>query len=148
MAGRIVLPRLTLDRRRDWRERMASLMHSRAAAPFQWGVNDCLMFAADAVVACTGTDPAAELRGTYSDAMTARRMLEALGGTASICDDLFERFQATGLARLGDVGLMAMPNGREVAIVCGGNSWHAPAEEGGLAGYPFDAVQVAWRVGR
>ncbi len=60
--------------------------------PFTWGSHDCCLFAADAVIAVTGVDPAAEWRGRYSSEAEALA-LQGEGGLEGIV--------ATGLAAFG-----------------------------------------------
>ena len=56
------------------------LLRARADMPFLWGTRDCAMLAFDAVLALTGRDPAADLRGAWFDARGAMRKLRELGG--------------------------------------------------------------------
>jgi hypothetical protein len=65
--------------------RLSQLIVQRAQQPFQWGVSDCAMWAFDCVRDMTGCDPAADLRGNYSNAREAMRLLRAEGGWASVC---------------------------------------------------------------
>jgi len=70
-----------LMRREDWPERLAALLAERERLPFAWGERDCCLFAADCVLAVTGVDPAAELRGTYATAGEAGTLLfQRFGG--------------------------------------------------------------------
>ena len=66
-----------------WRQQLDALIASRMAAPFAWGAHDCCLFAADAVLAQTGEDPAAEFRGTYASAAEA---LDAYARDAGYAD--------------------------------------------------------------
>lgn len=79
MTGRMALPR-----REDWPERLAELVEARRHAPFRWGVHDCVLWAADAVLACTGHDPAAEWRGRYATEAEADAIIGAAGGLAEL----------------------------------------------------------------
>lgn len=53
---------------------------------FSWGVRDCCLWGADAAQACTGRDPAADLRGTYSTALQAARLVQQAGGMTALLD--------------------------------------------------------------
>lgn len=128
-----------------WRERLEALIAERMARPFEWGVHDCCLWAADCVLAQTEHDPAQTFRGTYHSASEAARLVEQLGGMESIgamggtpCLPL--------AASVGDIGLVTY-GGRESLAVCIGEGWLAPAAEG-LAVLPFDAARSAWRVSR
>lgn len=112
--------------------------------PFAWGSNDCLLFAADAVEACTGLDLAAKWRGQYADAVGAARMLHAGGGVAGFCSEHLGQEIRPALAQPGDIGIV-LSGGRECAGVCGGPVWLAPGEHVLLA-FPRSVVQRAWRL--
>jgi hypothetical protein len=157
-------------RRPDWRERLAHLFAQRACDAFAWGRNDCTIFAADAVQALTGADPAAHLRGTYGCAIAARRaarqhlaaLLCASCGAPpaatpthlqdilrALCDLLLPRC-APLLAQPGDIALVRAGDTGAALAVCGGAAWHAPVlaqHGGGLAALPIDAALCAWAVG-
>lgn len=50
----------------NWPLALAAFLKARELESFNYGTNDCLLFAADAIQAMTGTDVAADYRGTYS----------------------------------------------------------------------------------
>jgi len=56
---------------------------------FAWGRYDCFLWAADAVQALTGADPAADLRGTYSTPWGAIKALRRLGGLQALAASRF-----------------------------------------------------------
>ncbi|MEM8822033.1 MAG: hypothetical protein AAGF30_00335 [Pseudomonadota bacterium] len=55
-------------------------LRDTAALPWQWGVVDCMMWAASLVERVTGEDPAADLRGRYADSHSARTIETSAGG--------------------------------------------------------------------
>lgn len=130
-------------RHADWQSRLAGLVAERMAAPFEWGRNDCCLFAADAVFAITGTDPAAALRGVYGDAATGARLLASLGGLSAVAASGCGEEIAPTQARVGDIVLGAID--RECLGVCTGATWHAPSAAG-LACAPMASALRAWRV--
>lgn len=135
---------LPTQRLRDWPERLAALFAARLAQPFEWGVHDCCLFAADAVLAVTGHDPAADLRGTYSSELGAQRVLRRWGGVAGVAIARAGRVVPVALAQPGDVGLSLHDPARPALAVWGGSAWHAAAPLG-LVVVPPDAVVRAWR---
>jgi hypothetical protein len=118
--------------------------------PFAWGINDCCIFAADGVIAVSGNDPASDLRGTYSSAIAAARVLKDIGGIEGAGDRTGERIPPLN-AQVGDVGLItaADPTGAfaEALAVCTGELWVAPSERG-LHAHQLTAARLAWRVAR
>lgn len=127
------------------RVRFDALIAQRQRAPFAWGQHDCCLFAADAVLALTGSDPAAAWRGAYSDAAGAARLLAELGGVRAIAAAHGREIRPLA-ARLGDVGVLEH-DGRDLLAVCAGDVWLAPAAGQGLTAAPLDAALAAWRVG-
>lgn len=127
----------------DWQARLGALLEQRTPMPFAWGINDCCMFAADAVLACTGVDPGAAHRGNYSDASGGARTLQNLGGVAGVGDALFGAPVAPLAARVGDIGLVRVSD-RDALAVCNGATWLAPGEKG-LVALPLAAATRAWR---
>jgi hypothetical protein len=134
-------PSITL--RCEWRERFDTLVRERMSTPFAWGTHDCCLWAADCVLAVSGVDPAADLRGTYSSAIEAVRLVDQLGGMEAIA--------ARGgapipplCAGVGDVGLVTLDD-RELLAVCAGDVWLAPGANG-LAARPLAEARLAWGV--
>jgi hypothetical protein len=128
---------------REWQSRLAAVVSERMTAPFEWGRNDCCLFAADCVKAMTGRDPAADARG-YTDEREAARIIKKLGGLGAIAATRAGGPEiAPMLARIGDVVYGTL--GRDCLGICTGETWHAPGEHGLLAA-PMSTVKRAWRV--
>lgn len=128
----------------DWQSRLAACIAERMDKPAAWGSQDCALFAADCVAACTGVDPAEGTRGTYTDAMSAARVVRELGGLAAVAAARLGEEVPPLMAQPGDVGLV-MSDGRECLAVCTGPTWHAPGLHG-LQALPVDAAHRAWRL--
>jgi hypothetical protein len=133
-----------MKRLREWQSRFAACLAERRTRAFAWGSQDCALFAADCVDACTGVDPAADLRGTYSTAAAAARVMEAHGGLAALATARLGEEISPRVARVGDVGLL-LNGGRECLGVCIGSMWQAPGEQG-LCALPASQVLRAWRI--
>jgi hypothetical protein len=90
------------------------MLRDQKDQPFQWGVNDCLMFPANVVKALTGDfDPGEGFRGTYSSYEESQAILAANGG---IVDFITARLGIAGTrdylkAQRGDVVIMKTPYG-------------------------------------
>jgi hypothetical protein len=131
-----------MTRLRTWQSNLQAVIAERESMPFAWGKNDCGLFAADAVLAMTGNDPAADLRGTYSSEEQANALIS--DGMVSVADKRFGARIRTNLAQVGDIGLVDTPSGPALAV-WGGSQWLAPSRDGGLGRLPFDAAHLAWR---
>ena len=128
-----------------WQERLQALIQSRMHTPFAWGSHDCCMWAADAVQAQTGIDPASQWRGAYNAASGAVQQLAELGGLAAV-GALAGPSILPLQASVGDVGLVH-DGERDILAVCAGDVWLLAGNQG-LAALPLDAARLAWRVAR
>ena len=127
----------------DWQLRLAALVDQRLATPFAWGSHDCCLFAADAVIACTGADLAADLRGSYCSEAEAQAVLASHGGLIALAAARLGRSVRAELAQPGDIGLVSI-EGRPTLALCGGPVFLAPGPSG-LVPLAPDQVLRAWR---
>jgi hypothetical protein len=134
-----------LRRLPDWTARLYALVAEREVAPFRVGANDCAFFAADAVLAVTGVDPLAALRGRVDDAESARDAIGPRGMFAAMVRHLGRPLPTPALAQRGDVLLVTTPQARRFAAVCLGDRWAAPGRAGLLQG-PIAQAERAWRI--
>lgn len=130
--------------------RLRALVQARHAQPFAWGVRDCCLWAADAVLAVTGQDPAAGLRGTYASARQAVRIVRQGGGLQHLVGSRLAGRIDVADAIDGDVCLLA-PHAAEVIPGLGalGVLWHGAvlAQAGtGLAPRPVEDAVCWWGV--
>lgn len=123
--------------------RFAEFARSRASMPFEWGKNDCCLFAADCVAAMTDVDPAAEMRG-YSTALAANRLVHAEGGLQAMATRFLGVPVSPKFAAVGDVVLLEN-EGRQLLGVCNGTSVVGPGPDG-LAVLSMEAAAAAWKV--
>lgn len=131
-------------RREDWPERLAGFVDSRRNMDFAYGSNDCALFAADAIREMTGSDPLADLRGRWTTARGAARLLNKMGGLRAAATSLLGDEIAPAFAQRGDVVLL--PNeGRECLGICTGLVAAAPGATG-IVWLPMSAAVAAWRV--
>ena len=105
-------------RSHNWTDLLTNFIQSRRNTPFVWGKNDCCLFPADAVLAMTGEDKAADFRGTYNSAIGAKRALKKKG--YSNIEEALTSILGAPVSRLsvrrGDVVLVDY-EGQEVAGV-------------------------------
>lgn len=97
-------------RRDDWRSRLSACIGEALQRPFEWGVHDCALFAADAVLAMTGEDPAEAFRGRYRTQIGAARVLhrEGFKGLLGLAQS---RLNLIPAAMASDGDLIAIPDG-------------------------------------
>ena len=138
----------------DWPKRLDTFFRQRMNQPFEWGAQDCGLFAADAILEMTGEDLAAGLRGRYSTAQEAIDLIAAEtagGGLAELAEMLTERAGLVKVsvlaARRGDLILLDM-DGKPALGILSLDGIHAtmPGEHGLLNVYPVSETTAAWRV--
>lgn len=131
----------------DWTERLAELWSSRIEAPFAWGAQDCVSFAADVALALTGVDPLAEYRGKYHDEETAYQLVGAAGLQAFVAR-LMAQFGAqecpVAFAQRGDWAMVMVGNHLVTGVVVG-ETVMAPGARG-LAQVPLSRAVIAWGI--
>lgn len=122
-----------------WEALLASHFNAR---PFEWGRNDCALFAADWVRKCTGTDHAKGWRGKYSTEKGAKIKLTRAGfaSVEAIADSCLAS-RPLGFASRGDVVLH--PQG--ALGVCNGLKSHFLTAEG-MTTFDTLACTKAWGV--
>lgn len=129
----------------DWQLRLEEFVRRRRKAPFSWGDNNCCLFAADFVLATTGTDLAPEMRGTCPSTKQALRYLRKHGGVEGLATAALGAPVSPRLATVGDV--VAIRTGNRVSLaICNGATAMAPTRHGVCHVAMREAV-AAWRVG-
>lgn len=129
-----------LKRLPDYPERLFAHFEARRYAPFAWGSNDCCLFAADGILAQTGTDIAVAWRG-YTTDREALRLIQDIGGMRGFAAALIERKPA--FAQRGEVVLVEM-DGRETFGLIAGNGHYCGPGADGLIFRPMSDVIAAY----
>lgn len=111
--------------------------------PFEWGRNDCSLFACDAMLAMTEVDHAAAFRG-YTTAREALRLIKDHGGLRAIASAALGESVAPAYAAVGDL-VLVKNNGRELLAICNGTNVIAPGKSG-MVVLGMDAAVAAWKV--
>ena len=108
-----------MTRRPDWPDRLEAAIEAARLRPFSWGEHDCAGFAADVVLAISGVDPMAALRGSYTTQHAAVRLMARGGGLANMTTAALGEPCAMGLVGRGDVVLACTPLGPSLGICLG-----------------------------
>lgn len=132
-------------RKLDWQLEFAKCVAENQSKPFVWGEHDCVLWAANAVLAITGFDAAEGFRDTYSGALGAAKLLKDFGGMEALVTTKLEREPThPAFANVGDV-LMVLQDGNPMLAVCNGETMLAPGLEG-LVALPTLSAVKAWKV--
>lgn len=91
----------------DWLERLTAYISDCRQKPFRPGQHDCALFAAGAVEAMTGMDPAASWRGTYRTIADGKAALQSAGYSDHVAAvaSLFEEVPPS-MAHVGDLAVV------------------------------------------
>lgn len=129
-------------RHHDWPEKLAEFIETRRETAFAWGSHDCCQFAAGAVEAVTGTNPAAAW--TYANEAEAQALIAAAGSLEALVTQAMGEPVHPSRAGRGDVVLAELENGPTVGV-CVGRECVFPAETG-LTFRPREITLTAWKV--
>lgn len=131
-----------MNRASDWEAALSKYINVMRHAPFEYGVNDCCMFAAGAVEAMTGVDAMAEFRGKYDSALSAAKALRDIGaGSLEATIDTKFSEVAISQAKRGDIALFD----DSLGIVSGSFAWFV--SDDGLERVQRADWQKTWSVG-
>jgi hypothetical protein len=141
---------MPLKRVNEWRERLGQILLSAQELEFQWGTFDCALHVCNCIRAVTGTDPAAQYRGTYSDQAGAEKiygssLVSFIATTAASlgCPEVPVTF-----ARRGDV--VWIDNGTEqgaIGVVHLDGRFISCASEKGIVLVHMRRWRRAWQIG-
>lgn len=131
-----------IRRRTDWRGRLRAYASAAARRPFVFGQHDCALFAAGAVEAMTGHDPASAWRGRYTTQAGGLRVIRRDGHADHIAAAaaIFAEV-APAFAQVGDLAVVPGDGGPVLGVVQG--SWIWVLRPDGLGVAPLtDAVRA------
>ena len=132
-------------RKQNWQSILHAFIDSRRNEPFQWGKNDCALFAADCVSSFTDIDYAESFRGKYRSLKGSIKALKDQGFNSvdEVPDNLFERIPINS-AMKGDVVSIKQNNRASLGICIGHFAVFTGVKN--LEFMPMYAVEKAWRV--
>ena len=104
-----------MKRHPEFRTRLINYLAEAEGRPFEYGVNDCALFAAGAIEAMTGENPAAGWIGKYKTEEGAAKALLKAGfkSVGEVVASLFEEVDPRS-ARVGDLMLVDIAEAGEV----------------------------------
>lgn len=136
-------------RLQDWQPRLREVLALYTAGTFSRGTFDCGTLWADAVLAVTGEDRLACIRGKYTTKKGALITLRGLevGTAAALADKLFVPCRATLLQR-GDLAAApaALKNPLTAPAIVVGTHAVTMSETEGLVYYPLQLISHGWAV--
>jgi hypothetical protein len=125
-----------------WEDALVNYIALKRHEPFEYGVNDCCLFAAGAVLEMTGEDPMIEFRGKYDSLKSSIKAVSEIGaGTLEATMDGKFLEVAISHARRGD---LAFVDG-SVGVVVGGFAYFV--SDDGLERINRSLWNKCWSVG-
>ena len=121
---------VSLQRTTGWEQRLFKYTTEMLATPFEYGTNDCVLFASACVEVMTGVDLARNYRGTYSTKAGALRIIAeaGAGGLGDFVASFLPEKEVSFMQR-GDMGLFAGEDGDFIGV-CQGKECIGPTRIG------------------
>ena len=133
-----------MKRKDEWPQLLEHFVVSRREARFEWGAHDCCAFAARAIEAMTGENPAAKLP-TYASEEEAMAIKDNAGGLLELPFSLGFQRVPVAFAQRGDlVAVETGERGPALGICLGRESAFASAV--GVSFRETLSCSVAWRI--
>jgi hypothetical protein len=130
-------------RKDTWDIDLMAFIKSREKTPFQWGSQDCVLFACDCAQAMTGIDLAAKYRG-YSTREEAYEIIAHAGDLRALVNSELASEISPTFARRGDFVLLDQDGVQALAICIGVMA--VAAGKTGLATRRMTDAITAWRI--
>lgn len=132
-------------RRADWHQRLTVYLAECQSRPFAYGRHDCALFAAGAIEAMTGHDPAGNDRGKYKTIRggLGRLKRRKIKDHIAAADTMFEAC-ATNMVRPGDLVAVKADPGMALGIVQGEMIY--VLSPSGLGLVPITLAEKAWKI--
>jgi hypothetical protein len=116
-------------------------------ADYVWGVSDCCTAPCDMMLAHSGIDPMASIRGRYHSAKSAARILAGYGGLRETAKMLCGSRLKSGVGAV-TIGTVRLPEPTSLHFDCAfallhAGRWWVKAESG-LVTLPMEAMLDAW----
>lgn len=130
-------------RREGWELDLHAAIEGARHRPFAWGTHDCATWAAGVCRVLTGSDVAADWRGSYRSARGALRAIRSTGArdlAGAVTERLGAPLPAVTLAQRGDI----VCSSQALGICTGSDAAFLGAE--GLVFQPLTACDMAWSI--
>ncbi len=131
-----------IKRVEGWEHILADELWKARSLRFEWGVCDCVIWSANVVLAMTGVDLMADIRGAYHSQLSAYRIIKEKEGTLEACVSARLAKLPLQLARRGDIIRWEHSLG-----ICAGEKAFFLTESQGIQPVPLIRCESAWKVG-
>jgi hypothetical protein len=144
---------MTLKRLPHWETKLFhQFLVDSAHLPFEWGTQDCALFAANGIQSITGQDIAVDFRDKYHDEAGAFQTIKDVCGGKCVADAAAYCAAKFGLnpldkplmAQRGDLVVLQAPSRALVAGIVGLDGHIVSVYEKGLFRLPLKMATHAW----
>lgn len=137
-----------MKRANNWPAKLALFIEEKRRVPFDWASNNCAFFACDWLAIVHGVDPASELRGQITGALSAARIMDEAGGVEAIAAAACARWGwpevPVGAAMRGDIVVTDNPGGPSLGVCDGAQAVFAGTN--GIEFRRMEDCRKAWRI--
>lgn len=142
-------------RKDHWEISLDNYLDEQFEKPFEYGVRDCCLFAANWIELLTGVDVAAEYRGKYTTELGAARLIKKVTGGSSPEDcmdkasadyDFITSHPSIWYAQRGDIVSLEREGNISLGVVDldGQHAWFTGDT---LTRYPLSECKRSWHIG-
>lgn len=103
----------------DWQTPFFAYIEAARSLPFEWGVQDCCLFAAGAIDALTGSTLREQLGATYTDEASALAYIASFGSLEGAVSSWLGPSSAPNFAGPGDIILGDLASGPTIGVCLG-----------------------------
>ena len=105
----------------NWTGKLDDIVSLKRREPFEWGINDCALFCADAIAATTGVDIASSFRKRYTTARGSVKVLanEGYKDLTDLANKKLGKAVSTDRLSRGDAVEYETENGTTLGICMG-----------------------------
>ena len=129
-------------RRHDWADRMFSVIDAHQSVSFEWGVNDCCLFATRVIDAMTDGDIAEQILTRYHDEPTGKALIAEYGSLQAVTTHYYGEPSSERPTR-GDLVLVDGGLGDALGICVGGYVLCMGPD--GLRKLPRSEIRACWK---
>lgn len=127
----------------SWSEELYAYLEASKDLRFEWGVNDCALWASSFVDRITGSEIATQWRGQYSSEDGAHALMLARGFTS--CEKIADFHLAAKPISMAGRGDLVLHQCGALGICDGRRSYFLTPDKG-LGAVPTTTCQKAWKV--
>jgi hypothetical protein len=129
-----------------WQDVFFAYLEIARVTPFQWGVQDCCLFAADVVDTVSGTTLREQLSLCYTDETTALAYIASFGTLEAAVSSWLGTSEAPNSAGPGDIVIATLDNGPTVGVCLGVKCAFASIVDGPLLYTDRSVITACWPI--